>query len=333
MTENGGIGVNEKNLALLEQYDLQVKGFRRGRGAYVLDTDQGLKLFAEFSGTERRLLFQNRICEKLEELGTLHVDRVRPSKEGSLIVKDRDEQGYIVKDWFEGRECSTRSEEDILKAVKLLAQIHGVLQISDEEVQGRFVGMPFPEECIRKLREMKKTRTYMRGRSQKSPFERRFLDTFDLFYDQAENICRELEKWDSQKLFASSVKEGKICHGDYNHHHVYLAGTEAAVMDFNRARYDVQILDLYQILRKMMEKQNWDVRFGKKMLETYEKVRPLSEEEYRELSLRLTFPEKFWKLANHYYNGKKAKAPEKGMEKLETLAVQEEYRQNFLKAL
>ena len=59
MTENGGIGVNEKNLALLEQYDLQVKGFRRGRGAYVLDTDQGLKLFTEFSGTERRLLFQN----------------------------------------------------------------------------------------------------------------------------------------------------------------------------------------------------------------------------------------------------------------------------------
>ena len=55
--------MNEKNLALLEQYDLQVKGFRRGRGAYVLDTDQGLKLFTEFSGTERRLLFQNRLSK------------------------------------------------------------------------------------------------------------------------------------------------------------------------------------------------------------------------------------------------------------------------------
>lgn len=109
-------------------------------------------------------------------------------------------------------------------------------------------------------------------------------------------------------------KRGKICHGGYNLITCIWQEQKPAVMDFNRARYDVQILDLYQILRKMMEKQNWDVRLGKKMLEIYEKVRPLSEEEHRELSLRLTFPEKFWKLANHYYNGKKAKAPEKGME-------------------
>ena len=50
--------MNEKGLVVLEQYELDVRNARRGRGSFLVDTDRGLKLLTEYSGTEGRLEFQ-----------------------------------------------------------------------------------------------------------------------------------------------------------------------------------------------------------------------------------------------------------------------------------
>ena len=65
------------------------------------------------------------------------------------------------------------------------------------------------------------------------------------------------------------------------------------------------------------------------MLKAYEDIRPLSDEEREYLSIRLRYPEKFWKLANYYYNTNKAWIPGKHMEKLEKFLEQQEKRVSF----
>ena len=57
----GGSKVNEKDLVILEQYDLHVQSTRRGRGSFLCDTDRGLVQVTEFSGSQERLFFQNRV--------------------------------------------------------------------------------------------------------------------------------------------------------------------------------------------------------------------------------------------------------------------------------
>ena len=49
--------------------------------------------------------------------------------------------------------------------------------------------------------------------------------------------------------------------------------------------------------------------------------------------MRMAFPEKFWKLANHYYGGSKAWIPGLYLQKLKTLNGQEKQRHLFLKLL
>ena len=39
---------------------------------------------------------------------------------------------------------------------------------------------------------------------------------------------------------------------------------------FNHLAFDVQIVDLYHFMRKILEKYNWDVRLARKMLESYQ---------------------------------------------------------------
>ena len=54
---------------------------------------------------------------------------------------------------------------------------------------------------------------------------------------------------------------------------------------------------------------------------------------YRYLRLRLWYPEKFWKLANQYYNSRKSCISWKNAEKLEKLFGQQKQRIKFLKTL
>ena len=41
--------MNEKGLVVLEQYELDVRNARIGRGSFLVDTDRGLKLLTEYS--------------------------------------------------------------------------------------------------------------------------------------------------------------------------------------------------------------------------------------------------------------------------------------------
>lgn len=106
-----------------------------------------------------------------------------------------------------------------------------------------------------------------------------------------------------------------------------------ATTNFTKCRYDVQTGDLYQFLRKILEKQEWDLKLGMAMVEEYDRELSLDRAAREYLRIRMAYPEKFWKLANHYYNHNKAWIPGKNVEKLQMLVSQQQKREAFLKIL
>ena len=81
----------------------------------------------------------------------------------------------------------------------------------------------------------------------------------------------------------------------------------------------MQMADLYRFMRKILEKYSWDLHLAQKMLSAYDSVRPLSESEWQNLRVRFCYPEKYWKLANHYYTHNKAVISGKKCGKAENL--------------
>ena len=59
--EAGGGSCDERTTEVLEQYELEVQSKRRGRGAWICETSQGLKLLREYKGTVKRLEFEEQI--------------------------------------------------------------------------------------------------------------------------------------------------------------------------------------------------------------------------------------------------------------------------------
>ena len=82
-----------------------------------------------------------------------------------------------------------------------------------------------------------------------------------------------------------------------------------------------------------MEKNNWNEGYLDTALSSYENVRPFSKEEKKTLYIALSYPKKFWKVTNFYYNRKKTWFSSKNIEKLQVLQQQKNQRRAVLKRL
>ena len=181
--------------------------------------------------------------------------------------------------------------------------------------------------------ELKKVRSFIRKKNTKGEFERQFLQDFSFYFEQAQEAQRQMEQIFGEKGAQEGRWKGSVCHGDYDHHHVLITGSDMATTDFACCRFDFQVIDLYRFMRKILEKQDWNPRLGMRMLERYEKLRPLGDEERRLLYLRMLYPEKFRKLANYYYGGNKAWISRRFYDKLVMQNRQREKKERFVRML
>lgn len=332
----------DRGLSVLEQYGLESTAVYRGRGSLICDTDKGLVLIKEFCGTPKKLECQARLLSCISEQSQVPADEILQNQEGSYISVDKENVPYIVKKWYEGKECDTRCEADIYTGLSAMAGLHKVMQMP---VELHYVREPLHREFARHNAELRKIRKFVAAKRRKNDFELQFLESIRSFLGHGEEALRRLELSGYEKLRQETLEKGCICHGEYNQHNVLilgeksakrqqrLPGAEAAVTNFDRWGYDEQMADLYQFMRKILEKHDWDTELGKKMLTAYDQVKPLKKKELENLQLRFSYPEKYWKLANYYYTHNKAWISEKNVEKLKRLSAQQDKWRNFVETM
>ena len=326
--------MNDRENEVLGQYEFTVLSAYRGRGAAILETDRGLKSFREFSGSDRKLQFQCEILEHIRALG-MKSDFLVKNAQGELISRDRDGNGYVVRDWYEGRECNIRDLPEVMAGVRSLARLHMACRdvaFSREEDPLRY-RQDVEEVFRRRNQEMRRTRAFMRERRGKTDFELFFLGCCGEFLEKGLAMERSLQSCGCRELEEEACRGRRVCHGSYNQHSLLFTRGETAIMDFSRCFVGIQLSDLHDFMRKVMEKWDWDYDVARRMLESYQRICPVSGEELRYLRIRLCYPEKFWKIANHYNNRRKSWIPEKNMEKLRMVVGQEKKKERCLDRL
>jgi spore coat protein I len=201
----------------------------------------------------------------------------------------------------------------------------------------------------KRTRELKRVKSYIRERKQKNEFELCYLSVCEEFYQNALTAMDLLTRVSYAEMLHRSVQEGKVCHGSYTYHNIFLLDEQInasmckaaelksqvmiATTNFEKAEFGLQVHDLYYFIRKTMEKNDWNLELGEKMIKEYKTLHGLSQEEQNLLYILLLYPEKFWKVTNYYYNSKKSWIPQKNVQKLQILSQQAENKKNFLAKL
>ena len=323
--------MNDRVVGLLDHYNIEVLRTRKGRGALLCDTSQGCLIFKEYIGNTEKILLQDTLLKKLLSNTDFPVEEILRTKDDTLFTEDVDGKKYVLKTYFEGRECNIHDAEECKEAVMTLADLHLKMQLTKEETE-QFALSPFQigKEYEKHNRELRKVWRYLRKKGQKSPFETALLKEYDYFMKQAQEISEEWQDFMLQDDLQYIMEEGMMCHGDYQYHNILRTEQTFAITNFERCIMDNPVRDLCLFMRKLMEKSNWSQKLGKELLNAYNSVRPLSARSFVELYYRLAYPEKFWKIVNFYYNSRKAWIPDRNWEKLKLLSEQEREKQAFL---
>ncbi|QUI21365.1 CotS family spore coat protein [Vallitalea pronyensis] len=319
---------------IFEQFQVKVKNGYKGRGAYILDTDKGLKLFKEIRMRKEKIKFMYEIEEYLHNKGFTNIDRLNVSINHDPYIEE-DGTLYILKNWVNGREIFFNDEEEIYKAVKNLA----ILSKS---------GTNFPRGskyknyiklgtlCTKLNKhnvELVRIRNKIRRVGKWSEFDISFLSSFHYYHQKAVEALSLMEASGYDKLIEHYKKKNPIIHGQYIHHNILVGNKKLYTMNFDYCNIDLPVIDLYRLLRKVLEKNDWHVKLGIKAIDIYNSISPLSTEELQTLLYLIMYPEKFWKISNYYFNLNRAWKPKQSLIKLNKLIAQKDKKERFVKAL
>lgn len=357
--------MEDRSQEALKRYRLKIYNIYRARGAFLLETDSGLKLFKSFEGSKNRTLFENKVKEHLLQRGYTGTDLFVKTIEDDIISEDSAGSQYIMKNWFWGEECNLKELSQIEAASANLARLHNILKEVDftKEQLEHNISPDLMETFDKRNRELKRVKAYIRDKRQKNEFELSYLNYYDSFYEQGLMAASRLTSSLYQTLLEDSVKKRCVCHGNYTYHNIIMLKNKAeaitktyvppgwinrqplsvselegsqgyiATTNFEKSYIGLQICDLYQFVRKVMEKNDWDILYGSNIIDAYDRIKPISKAELYVLYLLLLYPEKFWKITNFYYNGKKSWVSGRNTQKLNIIGEQNTKKEMFLNKL
>ena len=327
--------MNEKALSVIGQYGLEVRKSVRTRGGIAVLTDDGYKLLYECTRSDSYYERENMITAGIKRTGFEYIDTYVMTAEGTLFSQDAQGRKYILKDWFDAQECDIRNEIHVAMAAGTLAVLHGHMMNMDKcEHELKYnnatdMRMKFDKHT----KEMRMVGNYLKGKKNKNEFEMLMRRSLMTFHEEALIAAQELEEMDYGSRIEKARTSYEMCHGSYNYHNVLFTDRGCAVTGFEHCCVDCQINDLYQFMRKLLEKNGWDARAGHSVIEAYSEVRPVSDDDMKLLRINFLYPEKFWKVINFYNNSNKSWIPRKSIEKLEGVLAQNDARRAFIETL
>ncbi|MCI6675921.1 MAG: CotS family spore coat protein [Clostridiales bacterium] len=331
--------MNDWGRSVLDQYEVEVKTIRRGRGALLCETNKGLMILQEYIGSVQHMEEESRVLSFLLEKGGMNVDVCIRDKNNKTYVENKEGTRYILKKWYDYPECNVNSRSELEMAVRTLAKLHMLLRHIDLIPLNEEKNMSHPAKAHRSLleeyekhnRELQRVRRFVRNKKKKTAFELCIMESFDEMFAQANEATERLIQSNYQKLYMEAQRQ--ICHGSYHQHNILVKGSRIAIVNFQKFYTGIQLMDLYYFMRKILEKHNWDVELGSALLEDYNRILPISKDEMEVLHAMFLYPEKYWKQMNFYYNTNKVWIPQKNVEKLKKAAEQKNIRAAFLKIL
>lgn len=328
--------------AVLAQYEMEIYEVVKGRGSYICDTSEGKKELFLFRGSKEKGEFLKFFLHQIKELG-FAVEQFETNREMEAVTEDMiTGERFILKEFVSGAELNTGRTVEMIGAAGLLARYHNVSSKAERLLQEKentgAVYVEFSKKMKedapsvvqlreRHYRELVKIKNYIRTKKKKTEFERMFLKNYDVMLKAAEASIQVLKEQQFKH------PEILLCHGDCNQHNVLWQDGNWRLTHFENVTYSWATVDLANFLRKMLEKNDWDADLGMELIEAYDEYRRLGNDGYWQLYGLLHYPEKFWKISNHYMNSRKTWISERDMEKLKKVVYQEQVRLSFMEKL
>ncbi len=287
-----------------QAYDFTVTNIIPFKNFFIVDSSAGKKVLRKLNFSPERIWFIHGAKEHLFTNNFCNIDRFICNKEGLPYISI-DGIYYAVTESVQGRECDLDKREDVIKASKVLAQMHSSSRgyVPPEKCLIKDDLGNLPAQFIRRLEEIKRVKKA--AHKEKGSLDYLILQHIDYFYSMGEDAIKLITGSKYKELVDKTRKEKLFCHHDFTHSNIIIGNNETSIINFSLCSFELKIYDIANLLRRKMRKCCWDIKEAKVIIDSYKTVEPISEEEFFVMKIMLQFPQKFWRVVNKYYNSRR----------------------------
>lgn len=310
-------------------YEFDIKDMVASRDGFIIRSSDGKKFLKKSLIAPERVLFVHGAKEHLYNNGFQCIDRFCCTKSGSPYFL-LDGICYTVSEFIEGRECNFDNREDVALSSRALAALHnaslGYIPPAGARIQDDIGKIPlYFSKRLEELRKLKKN-----AAKGKSRFDHLFLQYFDQFYNMGEYVLSQITESCYEALSEKARKDGGFCHHDYTYHNIIFNNDDISIINFDYCCFELKVYDIANLLRRKMRKCNWDISDAAEIIREYRKVGSISDEEFLIMKYILLFPQKFWRVANRFYNTRRSWSERSFLSRLQEVVDEMEFHRKFM---
>jgi CotS family spore coat protein len=285
------------------QFDIHIESMKPKKGVYLLKTNKGNRCLKRINYGVQKLYFVYGAKEHLINNGFKNIDQydLNTEEEPYAVVN---EDIYTLSQWIEGRECDFHSDEDLIVATENLARMNIASKGYEPPENSKLktdLGR-WPHLMEKRVSSLDKMKSMCRKRHRKTDFDFEYMKSMEFYKKIGIRSMDILNSSNYMELCQLTEEEKSFCHHDYTYHNLIIGNdNNLNVIDFDYCKRELRVYDLSNYLIKVLKRRDWDIKYCNLIIDTYNKINPLKEEEYRVLFAFLLFPQRYWRLANRYY--------------------------------
>lgn len=318
----------EKNIR--KKYNLIINDFAQYKNGHIINTNEGAKILKSCRFGPGTILFVHGAKEHLYINGFKNIDRYLCTADGRPYLEINDRH-YVVTNMMEGEESNFDRNEDVVKASRALAFMHKASKgyVPDYSCKKRDELGMVPVYFVKRLEEIKKQKKL--AIKTKTNFDYLYLKHVDYFYDMGKTVIDAIKDSCYNKIVNICRQNGGFCHHDYTHRNIILGNNKVSVVNFEYCCHELKIYDIVNLLRRKMRKCKWSLDQAMRIIGEYQEIEDINQDEFSIMKLMLQFPQKFWRIGNRYYNGKRSWMGNSLLLNLQEVVDEMEYHSEFMK--
>ncbi len=285
------------------QFDIKIEIIKANKGVYYLKTNKGERCLKRINYGPQKLLFVYGAKEHLIKNGFGDLDRyyLNVNDEPYALVN---EDLYTLSEWLEGRECDFRNIYEVKIAAKTLACMHEASKGYDPPENSKLksdLGR-WPHLMEKRTKSLDKMKDIIRKKNIKNDFDMIYLKSVEFYRELGKQALQTLKESNYYELCMIAEEEKTFCHHDFTYHNIIIDSNEKPhIIDFDYCKREVRTFDISNFMIKVLKRVDWNIDFAKAIIESYNSVSKLRDDEYKVLFAYLQFPQRYWRLANRYY--------------------------------
>ncbi|MEG2867669.1 MAG: CotS family spore coat protein [Terrisporobacter sp.] len=301
------------------------------RKVFIIVTPDGKKILKIVNSTEERLEFIDKSLNYISKKYSNVLSYCKTKK--NKIYEVWKGETYVLLDMIDGREATFSNPVEVAICSKAIANMHlaskGIIDDIDEDILNDNLGENLITLMINSYKRLENIKYNVDKYRYKNKFDEMFIDNVDYNLNEIKKSLELLALSNYKEILLDKSKM-VLCHNDLAHHNFIIDGEDVKIIDFDYCKFDTRIVDVANYVFKVIKNFAYDTSKVELILDSYNEVDKLSNEEIKLLYVILSFPKDFVTIVTDYYYKQKSWDEEVFVNRLSNKIGNEVYRKEFL---